>query len=888
MFILHTLSLQLHHIRDKVILDGQKHIPLTPSTIDRLNGTITQFIDSELGASFYPRQTAFTLLLDKLSAFQANPSQTAASELANIIDELLYTLSHSRVLPNHISTSSNEDPKLGKGSAILVIDDKNPDSEHLTANLQGLGYAVHQTSSDSGKIDAQVDMVLLKWNRDPHEATLFETLLQIKTDYGDGVSILLMAKAIDIELRLKLLRLGVDRFIQLPCTESHIFSVLNSLAQNTDEPYRAILVDDSRTALALHSAMLKAAGFETWEFNEPFQVFEHINKIKPDVMIFDFHMPKMLGPELAILLKEQPMFVDVPIVFLSSDTEYASQLYALKTGADDFLLKPVNEAHFCGAISVRARRYRVKNELKHTLQKEAYERDKEHLAMNSHAIVSIADHKGTITYVNDSFCAASGYTRDELIGQNHRIVKSGIHDKEFYNTMWQTISEGNIWHGEICNKRKDGGLYWVNATIVPFSDQDGRPYQYISIRTDITTNKMLQEALKAIVVSTSTTISQNFFDEVLESLAIATNVTTSFISVPTGNPDEMRTLGLFHAGEHRAPYTYNICGTPCGTLEGKHICFYEKNVHALFPEDSWLKNNNIEAYIAVRLISPDGEKLGHIGLMSERKLRNADYIKSLLTVFADRIALELIRVRNEEQLISAKEAAVHANKAKSEFLSNISHELRTPLNAILGFGQLLESSEYLSSEDQDDVQEILKASKHLLSLINEILDLSKVEAGKLQIKNQLVDISEMVLECAKYIEADCKSNNISLQIKPINDAYAWCDPLRLKQVLLNILSNAIKYNRQDGQILISTSNNQDDCQIEIKDTGIGIAHEDLDKLYEPFNRLGAEHSDKVGTGIGLTLTKKLVHLMKGKLDVKSELGVGSTFTVSLRSRGDNE
>jgi signal transduction histidine kinase/DNA-binding LytR/AlgR family response regulator len=239
---------------------------------------------------------------------------------------------------------------------------------------------------------------------------------------------------------------------------------------------------------------------------------------------------------------------------------------------------------------------------------------------------------------------------------------------------------------------------------------------------------------------------------------------------------------------------------------------------------------------------------------------------------------------NEVRLREAVTAAEAGNRAKSEFLSSMSHELRTPLNAILGFAQLMQSHTPPPSPRQEQsLSQIVKAGWYLLDLVNDTLDLSAIEAGRLSVLPAPVSLDAVLQECAGIIGPLAAKRDLSVSY-PVLDAnnLMFADPIRVKQVLLNLLSNSVKYNRQGGCISVRCSRlNGQRLRIGVQDTGMGMTPHQLDHLFEVFNRLGQEHSGVVGTGIGLVMCKRLVELMDGQLGVDSALGKGSEFWIEL-------
>jgi len=248
------------------------------------------------------------------------------------------------------------------------------------------------------------------------------------------------------------------------------------------------------------------------------------------------------------------------------------------------------------------------------------------------------------------------------------------------------------------------------------------------------------------------------------------------------------------------------------------------------------------------------------------------------------------RKRSEEEREAAREAADRASRAKSEFLSRMSHELRTPMNAVLGFAQLLEL-DHLSPEQHEATGEILKAGRHLLELIDEVLDIARIEAGKLRLSLEPVDVVAVAEESISLLTplARQESVTLSMQKQDTSDAvFVVADRQRLKQVLLNLISNGIKYNRKDGTVHVSIESAESGSRIKIDvtDSGRGIPAERIEQLFSPFERLGAEETGIEGTGLGLALTRPLAEAMGGALSVMSEAGTGSTFSVELASAVD--
>jgi signal transduction histidine kinase/ActR/RegA family two-component response regulator len=275
-------------------------------------------------------------------------------------------------------------------------------------------------------------------------------------------------------------------------------------------------------------------------------------------------------------------------------------------------------------------------------------------------------------------------------------------------------------------------------------------------------------------------------------------------------------------------------------------------------------------------------------VVSVTALRDAtDGIIGYLLIGTDNTARQLVDTERKrlEQVLQEKNVELErATQAKSDFLSSMSHELRSPLNAILGFAQLMETDPAtIAPSHKASIDQILLAGWYLLELINGILDLAQIESGKLSLSLEHVSLPEVMVECQAMIEPQCQTRGIHMSFCQFDrPSFVHADRTRLKQVVINLLSNALKYNRAGGSVTVECATSTSDrVRISIADTGAGLPPDKLARLFEPFNRLGQETGDEEGTGIGLVVSKRLVELMGGEIGVESTVGVGSVFWIEL-------
>ena len=471
------------------------------------------------------------------------------------------------------------------------------------------------------------------------------------------------------------------------------------------------------------------------------------------------------------------------------------------------------------------------------------------------AVVGLEDAK--FKQVNGRFTQMIGYSEEELLDRTP-LELTHSDDLAESKRMVKAMLEGT----ERCSLekrylRKNGEVLWANRTACVIRDKDGNARDFLIMVEDITERKRAEEAVRE---------GQRKLEAALETNQLIVDNSQDVICTVD---DEGRFVTMNGASQ-------SLWGYSPEELIGRR---YMELVH---PDD----------HVLTEKAAADILVTGKVFDFVNRYIRKDGSIVSVLWSASWSASKKMLfcvahdvteRSRIEAALREAKVEADRANRAKSDFLSRMSHELRTPLNAILGFGQLLERQNP-SAQQLSRVEHIMSAGRHLLNLINEVLDISRIEAGHLQLSVEAVFIAEVFGEALALIRPLAADRSMKLSIDPsVNeDVYVLADQQRLKQVLLNLLTNAVKYTDVGGRISVSLDrSNSTKTRLLVTDNGHGIAEDKLARLFTPFDRLGAEESSVEGTGLGLALCQRLMRAMGGEIGVKTKIGAGSTFWIEL-------
>jgi PAS domain S-box-containing protein len=473
--------------------------------------------------------------------------------------------------------------------------------------------------------------------------------------------------------------------------------------------------------------------------------------------------------------------------------------------------------------------------------------------------LGVLDADGILTYCNEAFARTMGYSSGDLIGQS---ALDYVHDSS-KDRLAKEVSKRKKGerHGkyEVELIKKDGGLTPVTVSARGIYDEDGNYRGTFAVTTDITEQRQAAQALREN--------ERRYFQLVQEAndLIYQTDANGNLTFV---NPVAMRILGYSE-----------------DEILGKHYLDFFPPEHrdqaARFYGIQFVKKTS-ETYYEFPLITKQG---GRVWLgQNTQLLSKGDRVVGFQSIARDITA----RKRVEEALREAKVAAESADRAKSQFLTNMSHELRTPLNSLIGFSEILVDQTFGELNDRQlrYANHVLNAGRHLLDLINGILDLSKVESGTMELDLSQVSVPKLMEESAAMIEPKAMKHGLELEFnttEELTETRIQVDAVKLKQVMFNLLSNAVKFTPDGGRINVAARKDGQEIHISVSDTGVGIKPEDQERIFAAFEQVDASYSRKhQGTGLGLSLTRRLVELHGGRLWAESEgLGKGSTFTLMI-------
>ncbi len=473
-------------------------------------------------------------------------------------------------------------------------------------------------------------------------------------------------------------------------------------------------------------------------------------------------------------------------------------------------------------------------------------------------MMSVINREHCYEAVNDQWCVMFGRKRESVIGEPLAEVWGDAMDTEaIAASVEQCFSEGYPVSLQARLKLPRSGERECTITYYPYHAPSGEVAHVVEVTRDVTEQVRAERALQA---------SETRLRTVLESVVDGIIVIDERGAIESFNPAAERIFG-YRAEEVLGRNVSLLMPEPYASAHDGYIHNYLETGHK--------RIIGIGREVTGR--RKDGGSFPMDLAVNAMAVGEMRYFTGIVRDITE-------RKRIEWEMVRALEAAEAASRAKSEFLSSMSHELRTPMNAILGFAQLLELDRGLAVEQADSVQEILKAGRHLLELIKELLDLSRIESGNLSLGMEPVALVELIEECAALVESGASRRGLALHrdTAPCQGRWVRADRLRLKQALINLLSNAVKYNREGGSVRIACDfTSPGRVRLTVSDTGMGIAADKLAELFTPFNRLGLEAGPIEGCGIGLVISKRLVEMMGGEIGVDSRPGQGCAFWIEL-------
>lgn len=474
-------------------------------------------------------------------------------------------------------------------------------------------------------------------------------------------------------------------------------------------------------------------------------------------------------------------------------------------------------------------------------------------ALEAHVNVSITDVRGKILYVNPGFCHMTGYAPGELLGQTHRKIRSGIHAQQHYDVLWKTIAAGMTWQGDFCNCKKNGDFYWVKASIVPVRDAASQALYFVSVQTDITSQK--QQALKS------------------EKLIHAQHQLLEIAPVGIAHLDRRRFLDINQG-------FCDLLGYDKSELVGEktRLIYFSDEQFAHFGHDVYGQLQQGQSFRdEVALRHKNGSTVwvvaGVCTLTPEDPLHNTLFVLQDITA----------QKRMQADLAQALAQSKAAEHAKAVFIDSMTHQIRTPLNGILGAMQLLDM-ENLSSDTHLLIDAAVHSANRLLHMVDAVLEfaaLDKSTPGERTIESCTLNETLSVVVHQAGILAQEFAVTVDSALSPeLAQLDITTDQRRWRQLLSLLLDNAIRYNHRGGKVTVSAQRDPGTLVLDIVDTGIGMAPEDIACIGKPFVRINPMESI-AGVGLGLALSKRLAEMLGATLEISSASGRGTRVRVLL-------
>ena len=523
-------------------------------------------------------------------------------------------------------------------------------------------------------------------------------------------------------------------------------------------------------------------------------------------------------------------------------------------------------------IAIRAditARKNTEEQMSHTLR----ELNDVRAAIDEHAIVAITDRQGRITYVNDKFCAISKYSRGELLGQDHRIINSGYHPKQFIRNLWQTIGSGRVWKGEIKNRAKDGTFYWVDTTIVPYLGEDGKPVQYIAIRADITARKNAEEQMSHTLRELNdvrAALDEHAIVAITDPKGRITYVNDKFCAISQYSREELigKDHRIINSGYHPKAFIRNLWQT----IGSGRVWKGEIRNRAKDGSFYWVETT-IVPYLA-----EDGKPLQYIAIRADiterKKAENA------LQEAQNDLQLHAATL---EQTVEKRTAALRETIGELEAFSySVSHDMRAPLRAMQSFAAILgeECAGQVSPMGMEYIRRISSAAARMDALIQDVLTYSRVARTELPLQSvALGDLLRDIIETYPAFQSPAARIELS---GPFPEVLAI--PAVLTQCVSNLLGNAVKFVAPGvvAEVRVWVEDlSESTVRLCVRDNGLGIEKESHEMIFGIFQRVSKNFE---GTGIGLSIVKKGMERMGGAVGLTSEIGKGSTFWLDLKKQ----